>query len=646
MNPPAMRVLLAEDDPHDAELTLERLSISGLSVESLIVNNEADFTRALDSGNFDLVLSDFHMPGFSGSQALRIARRHPTALPFIFVSGVLGEEHAVDMLKEGATDYVLKQRLERLPIVVRRALDEARERRSRHDAERRLRESETYFGQLIDALRDYSVATLSLEGRIESWNRASEWLFGYPAEEVIGRPGDMFNLPPEPGLPEPGPLCQQLADIGTGNSLVEERWLMRKNGATFYASIVTTAIFGNGGAVRGFSRIVRDMTDSRVAADLLQMAKEQAEAANRAKDRFLAVLSHELRTPLGPIYAAAQALDLRQDLPPGSRRSVELIKRNVEVEARLIDDLLDISKIVNDKLSLRLEPTDLVGILNGIAEIFREEAAARHIELHYTPLPYPVIVQADPARLQQIVWNLLKNAIKFTPRGGEIRITMYQPAPGRIAVDVSDTGIGIPPQALKRIFDAFDQGEEDAAQSRGGLGLGLAIASSLAQRHGGTLSVRSDGQGKGTTFTLTLDDPAGGTLHAPAEETLPASAPLVRPASILLVEDNVDTAEAMQYLLAEYGYEVEVAESVAAACRCVDARRYDVLVSDMGLPDGDGIDVLRRYAPQSGQIAVALTGYGMESDVRRCLDAGFAFHLTKPLDIDQLIRVLRREPRG
>ena len=255
-------------------------------------------------------------------------------------------------------------------------------------------------------------------------------------------------------------------------------------------------------------------------------------------------------------------------------------------------------------------------------------------------------MQADPARLQQIVWNLLKNAIKFTPRGGEIRVTVYQPVPGRIAVDVSDTGIGIPPQALKRIFNAFDQGEEDAAQSRGGLGLGLAIASSLAQRHGGTLSVRSDGQGKGTTFTLTLDDPASGTLHAPTEEVLPVSAPLVRPASILLVEDNIDTAEAMQFLLTEYGYEVEVAENVAAACRRVDARRYDVLVSDMGLPDGDGIDVLRRYAPQPDQIAVALTGYGMESDVRRCLDAGFAFHLTKPLDIDQLIRVLQRDPQA
>ncbi|WP_124081775.1 hybrid sensor histidine kinase/response regulator [Pigmentiphaga humi] len=636
----AMRVLLAEDNPHDAELALERLERSGLEVESAIVNNEADFVRALDTGAFDLVLSDFHMPGFSGTEALQLARRHPSALPFIFVSGVLGEEHAVDMLKQGATDYVLKQRLERLPIVVRRALDEAQERRSRHAAEQRLKDSETYFGQLVDALRDYSVATLSPAGTIESWNRASEWLFGYTAEEVLGQPGDMFLLPTAPG--PAASLTEQLARLDHGSSLVEECWLRRKNGTSFYASVVTTAIVGHGGALRGYSRIVRDMTDSRAAADLLQAAKEQAEAANRAKDRFLAVLSHELRTPLGPIYAAAQALDLRRDLPPECRRSVELIKRNVEVEARLIDDLLDISKIVNDKLSLKLEPTDLAGAVSGIADIFREEASARRISLCYQPPSEPAIVQADQARLQQIIWNLLKNALKFTPPGGEVRIAIHRPEPGRIAVDIADTGIGIPAQALERIFNAFDQGDAETAQARGGLGLGLAIASSLADRHGGVLGVHSDGPGQGTTFTLTLDDPAGSQAPAAAPQDRPAAVPEARPAAILLVEDNEDTAEAMQFLLAEYGYTVDVAENVSVARNSIDARRYDVLVSDMGLPDGDGLDVLRHYAPQPGQTAVALTGYGMEADVRRCLAAGFAAHLTKPLDINQLIQVLQR----
>jgi PAS domain S-box-containing protein len=634
--------LLVEDDARDADLARERLALAGLNVECLLVANEADYVDALDSYNYELILSDFHLPVFSGAEALRIARSHDSQLPFIFVSGVLGEEHAVEMLKQGATDYVLKQRLERLPIVVRRAMAEASERHSRHIAERRLRERETYFGQLIDALRDYSVATLSVDGAIESWNQASEWIFGYTAEEITGQPGDTFNGPAEnPGDAPAMPIGAELAEISLSGSRSEDRWLMRKNGSQFYASIVTTAIYDIDGNVRGFSRIVRDMTDSRVAADLLQAAKEQAEAANQAKDHFLAVLSHELRTPLGPIYAAAQTLDLQKDLPPQSRRSIKLIKRNVEVEARLIDDLLDISKIVNDKLTLHLQPVDLVPLLGGTADLFRDEASAKDISIAYHAPAEPVIVQADAARLQQIIWNLLKNAIKFTQRSGRISIELRRPIEGKVTVDVTDTGIGIHQHALKRIFNAFDQGDPGATDKRGGLGLGLAIASSLAERHAGTLQVRSQGAGKGSTFTLTLDDPATSLESMVIDDHSPPAIAPHASARILLVEDNADTAEAMRYLLEEFGYDIDVAASVADARKLLAGNRYDVLVSDMGLPDGDGIDVLKHFDRSKGQIAVALTGYGMEADVQRSLAAGFTEHLTKPLDIERLLQVLR-----
>jgi len=639
---------MVEDDPRDADLSLQRLELAMLDVQVTIVDTAESFTAALDSGDFDLVLSDFHLPQFSGPEALRILMSRPHPLPFIFVSGVLGEEHAVDMLKEGATDYVLKQRLERLPIVVRRALAEATEKRSRQDAERKLRERETYFGQLIDALRDYSVIAMSTTGVIESWNQASEWIFGYSADEVLGKTYDMFFVPDDTPRGSPQAvsqamsqaLTQELALIGAMRSTSEERWLRRRNGTSFYGSVVTTAIFGDDGEVRGFSRIVRDMTDTRVAADLLQAAKEQAENANRAKDHFLAVLSHELRTPLGPIYAAAQALDMQTDLPPKARRSVELIKRNVEIEARLIDDLLDISKIVNDKLTLHFEPTDLVTLLGGMADVFRDEAAAQGIELLYTPLPAPVIVQADPARLQQVLWNLLKNAIKFTQKAGTIRITLLPPRRDKVTVEVSDTGIGIQQEALKRIFNAFDQGDNEPGEMRGGLGLGLAIASSLAQRHGGTLNVHSDGAGRGATFTLTLDY-AGDAREGASGVAAPMTAGSRRtPVRLLLVEDNADTAEAMQFLLSELGYIVKVAISVADARNTLASNTFDALVSDMGLPDGDGIDVLRMFDRTGGKLAIALTGYGMEADVQRCLKAGFDQHLTKPLDIDRLTALL------
>lgn len=644
-----IHILMVEDDPRDADLALQRLELSRLNVQVKVVDTAEAFTAALEAGGFDLVLSDFHLPQFSGTEALRISQSQPHPLPFIFVSGVLGEEHAVDMLKEGATDYVLKQRLERLPIVVQRALAEATERRSRQDAERKLRERETYFGQLIDALRDYSVVALSSTGVIESWNQASEWIFGYSADEVLGKRCDMFQAPDEgprasaaAGSPA-GALAQELALIGAMRSTSEERWLQRKNGTSFYGSVVTTAIFDDAGTVRGFSRIVRDMTDTRVAADLLQTAKEQAENANRAKDHFLAVLSHELRTPLGPIYAAAQALDMQTDLPARARRSVELIKRNVELEARLIDDLLDISKIVNDKLTLHVEPTDLVTLLRGMADLFRDEAAAQGIQILYAPPASPVIVQADPARLQQVFWNLLKNAIKFTQKAGVIRITLLPPRRGKVTVEVSDTGIGIHQEALKRIFNAFDQGDNEPGEMRGGLGLGLAIASSLAQRHGGTLNVHSEGLGRGATFAVTLDY-AGDTQEGAGDVATPVATGARRaPVRILLVEDNEDTAEAMQFLLSELGFIVKVAVSVADARKALATQTFDALVSDMGLPDGDGIDVLRMFDRSGGKPAIALTGYGMESDVQRCLKAGFDQHLTKPLDIDRLLTLLSQD---
>ena len=643
MDSSLIRVLLVEDDNHDAELARERLALAGLDVHLLVVDNEADYVRALETRHYQLVLSDFHLPRFSGTEALRLAQAHDKQLPFIFVSGVLGEEHAVDMLKNGATDYVLKQRLERLPIVVRRALAEAHERQSRQQAERKLQERETYFGQLIDSLRDYAVIALSSTGIVESWNQAAEWIFGYAPDEVLGSSSDRLVERDPAGTLQRRTLAEELASIAATGSTLEDCWLLRKNGTPFYASIVTTAIFDDAGALRGFSRIVRDMTDSRIAADLLEAAKEQAEAANRAKDHFLAVLSHELRTPLGPIYAAAQALGMQPDLPAKSRRSVELIKRNVEAEARLIDDLLDISKIVNDKLTLNLEPTDLVPLLGGVADIFRDEATARDVEIEYTPLLYPVIVQADAARLQQIFWNLLKNAIKFTQKTGRIRIAVLPPKLGKVEVEVTDTGMGIQEEALARIFNAFDQGDDQGSHKRGGLGLGLAIASSLAHRHGGTLNVHSDGLGHGATFTLTLDYPTGcsPTSTRPAPDTAPERA--VPPTRILLVEDNEDTAETMQLLLAEFGYAVEIAESVTAARKKLAQSNYDALISDMGLPDGDGIDVLRLFDKSEGRIAVAVTGYGMEADVQRCLAAGFDHHLTKPLAIDRLIAVLRRE---
>ncbi len=634
-------LLMVEDDARDAELALMALERAGISVDATIVDNEDDFRAALVRGGFELVISDFHMPRFSGASALKITQALQPQLPFIVVSGMLGEERAVDMVRSGATDYVLKQRLDRLPMVVRRALAEAEERQRRARAEARLRDRESYFAQLIGTLRDFSVASLDAQGAITSWNIASERIFGYAVDAVLGRTCEVFEVP---GASE-FTSAQELESAREAGSVSSDRWLRRQDGALFHASIVTTAIVVDDVLV-GYSRIVRDTTDARVAADLLAAAKDQAEVANRAKDRFLAVLSHELRNPLNAISAAVSILALDDDLSIKNKRAVDLIQRNVRAEARLFDDLLDISRIVNDKLPLTFEVTDVVTLLRNTTETFKPEANAAGIQMDITVAQGAANVWGDPLRMQQILSNVLKNAIKFSSRGDRIDARL-EADDNRVYIHVADTGMGISAKDMPRIFLAFEQGEDDPRRQRGGLGLGLAIADSLARQHGGRLSVTSEGVGKGSCFTLTLpryDKPMPEII----EETTPVEQ-IQGNLRILLVEDSEDAAEMMRELLQLMGYECDVAGSVTAAGKILAAQDFDVLLCDMGLPDGDGIDVLKGFDTTRGQLAIAITGYGMQQDIQRSIDAGFSEHMTKPIDFERLERALmsaRRIERG
>ena len=497
-----LHLLLVEDNALDAELTLAQLERADYAVEAQVVYNEADFVAQIEARRFDVILADFVMPTFSGIEALTIASERAPDTPFIFVSGLLGEEHAVEMLKRGATDYVLKQRLQRLPAVVRRALRESTERQQRIAVERVLRETETHFRLLIDALKDYAVITLDPEGRIRTWNAASERILGYPAQDVVGQSASVFLSPEDR---DAGAFEDELATARREGSASDDRWLWRKDGHSFFASGVTTAIRAENHELIGFSKIIRDATEAHMAADALRLAKEQAETANRAKDHFLAVLSHELRTPLTPILAAVRLLEMKHQMPEGAasdarpdppqrrtggaadRRSArpdEHRARQAEPEfhdrhARYAD--------VERARHVRVRPA-------------REGAYARHAlrgGAHRS-------CSAMRARLQQIVWNLMKNAVKFTPADGRIEVRTWNPDASTIAVSVTDSGIGISAEALPRIFSAFEQADDSITRAFGGLGLGLAIASTLAQKHGGTLTAQSEGRDKGARFTLTL----------------------------------------------------------------------------------------------------------------------------------------------
>ena len=369
--------------------------------------------------------------------------------------------------------------------------------------------------------------------------------------------------------------------------------------------------------------------------------EEAVEAASRAKDHFLAVLSHELRTPLTPVLAAVARLESDDTLRREVREALGMIRRNVELEARLIDDLLDLTRISRGKIELRREVTDARELLHHAVDTCcsRDVAAGRiRLELGLTPGDYRI--WADAPRLTQVFWNLLNNAVKFTPDGGSVLVRSSS-EDGLLRIEVSDTGIGIEPAMLPRIFDAFEQAERRITRRFGGLGLGLAVSKAIVEMHGGKLAAESPGPGLGATFRIEL--PVG---ELPREERVArveeALAPAAADLSILLVEDHADTSEALAELLRLLGYQVQVAGSVAAALDLADASGIDLVISDLGLPDGSGLDLMRELGTRHGLRGIALSGYGMEEDVQRSREAGFEAHLTKPVNLQTLQDAIRR----
>ena len=408
------------------------------------------------------------------------------------------------------------------------------------------------------------------------------------------------------------------------------RWSPEEQG--FAASIADLAAFA--------LEAVESAAERRRVEQELRQAKEAAEAANRAKDHFLATLSHELRTPLTPVLALASALAEDETLPERVRQALTVIRRNVELEARLIDDLLDLTRISRGKLELRREVVDVRQILAHAIEVCcGVELASGRIRLVLELGAREHRVWADAPRLTQVLWNLLHNAVKFTPAGREIRVRSWEEDDGGIlAVEVADNGIGIDPELLPRIFNAFEQTDRQITRRFGGLGLGLSLSRAIAAMHGGSLSAASGGTDQGSAFTLRL--PAGDVPASAPEPTLerPAEAKASSPLKLLLVEDHADTAEAMADLLRALGHEVTVAGTVGSALGAAEARggSFDLVVSDLGLPDGSGLDLMRELSGHYGLKGIALSGYGMEEDVLRSREAGFSKHLTKPVDMQAL----------
>jgi PAS domain S-box-containing protein len=479
---------------------------------------------------------------------------------------------------------------------------------------------------------DDAIVSKTLEGIIITWNAGAQRIFGWSAPEAVGRPINII-IPPDRQDEEP----KILEAIRSGRRVDHfETVRMTKDGRLIDVSVTISPIRNANGVIVGASKIARDISIQKRIQKELEEAKNAADAANRAKDHFLSVLSHELRTPLTPVLGSLSYLERQPGLSDELRSELGMLRRNVQTEARLVDDLLDLTRISRGKMKLHLEVVDLHDSLRNSIGMMQGEIDGKDLELTTALRAKTHHVWGDAGRLQQVFLNILSNAAKFTPPGGAIAVRTSNDGE-RLMVEISDNGAGIAPDMLSRLFEAFEQSED--SRKLGGLGLGLSICKSLMEMHGGELTAASGGVGKGATFRMELKtipaQSAGGTPSG----VVPALNSRCR---VLLVEDHLDTRRVMVRLLKSFGCTVTEASSVAEALAAANRDDFDVLLSDIGLPDGSGTEIMNELKSRKTIKGIAVSGYGQDYDIQRSREAGFEMHLIKPINIQTLRDSIRR----
>jgi len=512
-----------------------------------------------------------------------------------------------------------------------------------------------YLAAIVESSDD-AIISKDLDGTIRSFNGAAERMFGYTAEEIVGK-SILTLIPPE----RHGEEAQVLARLRHGERIEHfETVRVARDGTRLEISLTVSPVRDESGTIVGASKIARNITEQKRSAErerelaeerekiLLaeRVARAEAERANRVKDEFVALMSHELRTPLNAILGWTQLLRTHRNDPKMLDTGLEIIVRNTRHQADLISDLLDVSRIVSGKLALDLEDVHLSEIVTNSVEALHTVAKEKGVSLTYRLSGIAPLVVGDPQRLQQIVLNLVSNAVKFTPSGGTVTVTLRAVAEWA-EIAVVDTGVGIAPQAIPTLFEKFRQGPASTTRRHGGLGLGLFIAKDLTELHGGTIDAWSEGEDHGATFTV----------HLPLSSLEARNAIVPRPQStekdnagdplslaemkVLLVEDDTDTRELIRRLLETHDAHVIVATDAAEALRLAATQHPDILVSDIGLPDIDGYELvsrLRRLPGATSRIpAVALTAFARHEDRMRALRAGFNAHVAKPVEPTELV---------
>ncbi|HEV7301951.1 MAG TPA: response regulator [Tepidisphaeraceae bacterium] len=679
-----LSVLLLEDSPLDAELTIETLRDGRFEFDVTSVDSPEGFLDAVRTGQFDLILSDYNVPHYDVPDALAQVRKLHPDLPLIFVSGTIGEEVAIDLLKAGATDYVLKHRMDRLVPAVSRALKESRERAELRDAQKRLEDSEAKYRFLAESIPTI-VWTANADGYCDYVNQRWFEYTGLNAEETVLR---FFEIVHPDDLGGCTMAWQRSAQEGVPFDC-EYRFRRASDGAYRWHIGRCVPWKDENGRIQKWFGTATDIDDQKRAEQerdrmyaSSQAARLEAENANRMKDEFLATLSHELRTPLNAILGWAAMLRTPNSTGDDLAEGLEIIERNARSQAQLIEDLLDVSRIISGKLRLEVTPTSLGAIVEQSIEALQLAAGGKQITMELVVDPGSDVVMGDAGRLQQVVWNLLSNSIKFTPRGGHVTVRVGR-SESHMEIHVIDSGKGIAPEFLPYVFDRFRQADSTSRRSHGGLGLGLAIVRHLVESHGGSVRAESEGDGKGATFIVALpllavqNGPVSHGAHIEDDASADVPAVVVSPETnghatatlatrlekqaqpslagvrVLTVDDEPDVRSLVAVVLREAGATSRAVASVDEALAMIDTFRPDVLVSDIGMPGQDGyalVRILREREQADGHArhlpAIALTAYATLGDRRLALAAGFDVHMSKPVTPLELATAIASAVRG
>jgi len=516
----------------------------------------------------------------------------------------------------------------------------------RRDAEAKARIGEEWMRLVADSTDDYAIITTDKQGLVTAWNKGAERNFGYTEQDMLGSSLDRLYLPEDQaaGVPE-----NERRGVRANGRAEDERWYVRKDGSRFYCIGVTTLLHNCD--FEGYAKITRDQTSRmrrdtqrEVALSHEQTTRSHAESANAMKDEFLAVMSHELRHPLNIIYINAELLArlpaVRESAP--ALRSASIIRDSVSAQAKIIEDLMDISRIATGKLALAIQEVDLVAVTARLIDAMRSDPAVDNLRLEFVPYSQPVLVAVDPVRIEQVILNLLSNAIKFTPSGGLVRATV-DIEDGQARFEVIDNGAGISADVLPQVFDMYGQGTATAVRNKTGLGIGLALVRQITELHGGSVGVSSPGVGQGATFTLRLPlSFTADAAHGP--DGAVGAAAGIAGRRLLLVDDSEDTASVIKLLLELEGAEVEVASTARQGLELLTQQRFDAVITDISMPDMDGYEFIRsvRAVPELRQVPViAASGVGQQRHRMDAAGAGFSAWLTKPVPVEVLCETIR-----